>query len=84
MRGLFIARENRRLDQASEIGILVDQRAQRDEIAFDRLDGFLFLGQFENGVRIAPRQSGFLRLLRRHIRPSAACAFEVCACRLTI
>jgi hypothetical protein len=61
----------------------LNQSAQGDEIALDCLDRFFFLGQFENSIRVAPRQSLFVSLYRRHIRPSAAPAFDIQAGRPT-
>ena len=81
--GLVFARENRRLYQSGEVGILFDQSAQGDEVALHRFDGFFFLGQLENGVRVAPCQSAFVSLFRRHIRPSAGPVFDIRAGRPT-
>ena len=69
-------------NEPGQVGAPVDQGAQRGEIALDGVDGFLVLGQFENGVRVATRQSGFLCLFRCHVRPSAPCAAVDRASRL--
>ncbi len=80
--GLIIGAENGRSHQPREVRAVGNHGLQGHEIPFQRIDGVLFLRQFENRRCIPPGQALICCLFLSHVRPSANRALRNRAGRL--